>query len=108
MRCAGQDGADNKLIVGRGEFEFLRRMFCHDGVIRGYLNRSIPNVISTDLQGQEADSNDPVMAIQSIISQAQKLRVRGFNKTAAQELETLMIRRWSKPGVKGNQLYGLD
>lgn len=49
MRCTGQNGQDSKLIVGKGEFEFLRRMFCNDGVIRGYLMRAIPNLISTDL-----------------------------------------------------------
>lgn len=49
MRLSGQNGQDTKLIVGRGEFEFLRRLFCEDGVVRGYLNRTIPNAVSTDL-----------------------------------------------------------
>lgn len=49
MRLSGQNGQDTKLIVGNGEFEFLRRLFCEDGIIRGYINRTIPNAVSTDL-----------------------------------------------------------
>lgn len=60
MRVAGQNGQDSKLIVGRGEFEFLRRMFCRDGRVRGYLHRSIPNAVATDLQGEEIRKNDPL------------------------------------------------
>lgn len=48
MRNAGQLGQDSKLIVGNGEFEFLRRMFCQDGKIRGYLHRTMPNAVGTD------------------------------------------------------------
>lgn len=48
MRNSGQNGQDSKLIVGKGEFEFLRRMFCHDGKVRGYLHRSLPNAVATD------------------------------------------------------------
>lgn len=48
MRNSGQSGQDSKLIVGKGEFEFLRRMFCKDGVVRGYLHRSLPNAVATD------------------------------------------------------------
>lgn len=34
--------------MGDGEFEFLRQFYGNDGVIRGYLRRSIPNLVSTD------------------------------------------------------------
>lgn len=49
MRIMGSIGQDNKILNSNGEIEFLRNMFYNDGVIRGYLNRTIPNLICKDM-----------------------------------------------------------
>lgn len=60
-------------------------MFCPDGVVRGYLHRSIPNAVSTDLQGEEIDRNDPIAVITGILNQCGKLKTRGSSKIFVQE-----------------------
>lgn len=42
-------GNDKKLLSGEGEIEFLRKLTLNDGIIYGYLNRSIPNLVCKDL-----------------------------------------------------------
>lgn len=49
MRVAGHKGSDLKLLIGRGEIEFLRNDYLNDGRIYGFINRSIPNLVSSDL-----------------------------------------------------------
>jgi len=47
MRNAGHIGQDNKVLVGK-TLEFLRISYNGDGTLRGYLCRSIPNLVITD------------------------------------------------------------
>lgn len=49
MKAAGHKGSDLKVMIGKGEIEFLRNNYLDDGCIYGFLNRSIPNLISSDL-----------------------------------------------------------
>lgn len=83
-------------------------MFCEDGKIRGYLNRTIPNAISTDLQGEEIHKNEPVQVITGIINQIGKMRTRGAHKMVCQEIEKYQIERWSKPKLVKGQVVGID
>lgn len=32
-----------------GEIEFLRNYYANDGTVKGYINRSIPNIIAKDM-----------------------------------------------------------
>ena len=45
----GLVGQDIKMLIGEGEFEFLRNDYLSDGKIYGFLNRSIPNLVTSDL-----------------------------------------------------------
>lgn len=48
MRVCGHVGNDDKILIDEGCTEFLRNITLPDGTVRGYLNRSIPNLISKD------------------------------------------------------------
>jgi len=48
-RCAGHVGNDYKILIDNGTIEFLRNIIMDDGIYRGYLNRSIPNMVSKDM-----------------------------------------------------------
>lgn len=41
-------------------------MYCNDGTIRGYINRSIPNLITKDMQGEVIERLDPQQTLTSI------------------------------------------
>jgi len=71
-RNAGHLGQDSKLLTGVGCFEFLRMMHMEDGSARGYLNRSLPNLIITDFQNEEMLRIDPKNHLQSIPAQVAK------------------------------------
>lgn len=45
----GHVGNDLKILIDEGTIEFLRNLILNDGVMRGYLNRSIPNLVSKDM-----------------------------------------------------------
>lgn len=49
MRIIGSIGQDKKTLNSEGEVEFLRNMYMNDGNVYGYLNRSIPNLITKDM-----------------------------------------------------------
>lgn len=49
MRFAGHLGNDLKILIDHGSIEFLRNFTQKDGIMRGYLNRTIPNLICKDL-----------------------------------------------------------
>lgn len=49
MRVSGHEGNDLKLLIGDGQIEFLRKDYMNDNCIYGFLNRAIPNIVTSDL-----------------------------------------------------------
>lgn len=48
------------------------------------------------------------MAIQGVINQVAKLKGRGLHHIVAQELENVLINKWSKPKTHGKLVFGVD
>lgn len=66
LKMHGHEGQDLKVINGH-ELEFLRKMYLSDGSIKGYLNRSIPNLVATDFQNEDMEKVDPVQRAKGLL-----------------------------------------
>lgn len=65
-KVCGHTGSDMKILIDNGVIEFLRKMTLSDGIVRGFLKRSIPNIISKDMQGEDNARIDPVQMLAGI------------------------------------------
>jgi len=68
MKVHGQIGSDRKLLIGKSITEFLRITHMEDGSARGFINRSIPNLIVTDFQNLEVERNNPQAIVSGLAS----------------------------------------